>query len=85
MSNKYFDYLKNDVDFMGRLFSFEDAKKILLTGRYFTFGQKNKSSMVIACKSNNFYLYQNKKFDINFPQDNFLTNDNNHNKIENHY
>jgi hypothetical protein len=61
MSNKYFDYLKNDVDFMGRLFSFEDAKKILLTGRYFTFGQKNKSSMVIACKSNNFYLYNKDK------------------------
>jgi len=61
MSNKYFDYLKNEVDFTGRLFSFEDTKKILLTGKYFAYGMNNKSSMVIACKSNAFYLYNKDK------------------------
>ncbi len=61
MSNKDFNYMKNEVDFTGRLFSFEETKKILLTGMYFAYGMNNKSSMVIACKSNAFYLYNKDK------------------------
>ena len=56
MSKKYFGYL-NEIDYKGRNFTFEEAKRILLTERYFAFGEDNHSSSVIACKCKDFYLY----------------------------
>ena len=69
MSKKYFDYLNNEIDFTGRNFSFDEAKKILLTGRYFAFGDGNNSSTVIACKFKDFFLYDLKSNDFKDPVD----------------
>lgn len=69
MSKKYFDYLNNEIDFKGRNFTFEEAKRILLTGRYFAFGEGNNSSSVIACKCKDFYLYDLKAQEFKIPVD----------------